>query len=413
MPARSSFLAQSTLRSSSKRALSSTNTKTSLPAAAARTSASAMPERPPGRYSVSLIAATSGSLAASTKKRSTASGNESYGWCTSTSRSATSSNTDFVASSTRRPEYGGCWCWGPGRCPDSRGASGSGGAPPATESPAARRCVLAGGSTLRSRRREPRQFVRQLHVREMHRPARGVAQQGGKRQPQVGHDREGVPRRSGDRLRRQQGKDLLREIVAQPCPLRLAQVAPTPHADALSPERGEALPLPTVRVPLELGPQPDEDGVELLPRGEPVFAQASVVHLERSLEGTDLHHEELVEVGAEDRQEPDAGEEGERAVFRQGEHPAVEVEPAELAVQEVVAPAQGGLLDRRSPRFPQAGDGPLACDHARGDGARVSRLAVRPQSVRPLGHEVGARGDRERRERTRLVQHRRPNPLHP
>src|SRR5213078_2570995 len=100
--------------------------------------------------------------------------------------------------------------------------------------------------------------------------------------------------------------------------------------------------------------------------------------------GRDPHHEELVEVGPEDRQEPDAGEEGERAVLRQGEHTAVELEPAELAVQEVVVPARGGLLDRRSPRFPQTGNGPLARDHARGEAARISRLAMRPRSVRPL-----------------------------
>src|SRR6059036_276759 len=108
----------------------------------------------------------------------------------------------------------------------------------------------------------------------------------------------------------------------------LAQTAPTPHADALGPERGEALPQPAGRVPLQLGTQPDDDGIELLPRGKPVVAQGTVVRLERPFEGRDPHHKELIEVGAEDGQEPDAGEERERGVLRQGEHTAVELEPA-------------------------------------------------------------------------------------
>src|SRR2546422_2101055 len=58
MPAASRLCAQPMLSSSSNRALSSTNTETSLPCAAARRRASAMRDGPPGRYSVSLIAAT-------------------------------------------------------------------------------------------------------------------------------------------------------------------------------------------------------------------------------------------------------------------------------------------------------------------------------------------------------------------
>jgi hypothetical protein len=52
------------LASSSKRASSSTTTVTSLPARAAATSASAITDASPVRYSVCLMASTSGSLAA-------------------------------------------------------------------------------------------------------------------------------------------------------------------------------------------------------------------------------------------------------------------------------------------------------------------------------------------------------------
>ena len=46
----------------------------------------------------------------------------------------------------------------------------------------------------------------------------------------------------------------------------------------------------------------------------------------------DAHHEELVEVGAGDRQELDALEQRMRRVLRLGEHALVELEPAQLAI---------------------------------------------------------------------------------
>ena len=66
------------LVSSSKRAISSTTTVTSLPQRAASTSASISTELTPVRYTVCLIETTSGSLAAQ-RMNSTTGSNDWYG----------------------------------------------------------------------------------------------------------------------------------------------------------------------------------------------------------------------------------------------------------------------------------------------------------------------------------------------
>ena len=81
------------LARSSNLALISTTTTTCLPASAASMSASTIGESPLVRYRVCLMASTRGSAAAATTSRSTVAVNESYGWCTSTSRSVSTENT--------------------------------------------------------------------------------------------------------------------------------------------------------------------------------------------------------------------------------------------------------------------------------------------------------------------------------
>ncbi len=55
-----------------------------------------------------------------------------------------------------------------------------------------------------------------------------------------------------------------------------------------------------------------------------------------SLEPGDAHHEELVQVAGEDGQEAGPFEQRQRRVLGEGEHPLVELQPADLAVQEPV-----------------------------------------------------------------------------
>src|SRR5215472_18712975 len=92
-PTSSSLCTQAMLASSSPRALISTTTTTCLPASAASIRASTISESPLVRYRVCLIASTRGSAAADTTSRCTLAVNESYGWCTSTSRSEIVENT--------------------------------------------------------------------------------------------------------------------------------------------------------------------------------------------------------------------------------------------------------------------------------------------------------------------------------
>mmetsp|Transcript_12666 Transcript_12666/g.28758 ORF Transcript_12666/g.28758 Transcript_12666/m.28758 type:complete len:304 (-) Transcript_12666:940-1851(-) len=84
-PASSSLCAKLTLRSSSKRALSSTRTATCFPFATALMRALMMGLSDDVRYSVALIATTRSSSAAASTNRCTVLPNEWNGWCSSTS----------------------------------------------------------------------------------------------------------------------------------------------------------------------------------------------------------------------------------------------------------------------------------------------------------------------------------------
>jgi hypothetical protein len=64
----------------------------------------------------------------------------------------------------------------------------------------------------------------------------------------------------------------------------------------------------------------------------------------------DAHHEELVEVGPEDRQELRAFEQGDVLVLGQLEHALVEVEPGELAVRVGHGPLYRRVGDARCNR---------------------------------------------------------------
>jgi hypothetical protein len=63
-----------------------------------------------------------------------------------------------------------------------------------------------------------------------------------------------------------------------------------------------------------------------------------------ALEAGDAHHEELVEVAGEDREEVRALEHRQRRIFGELQHPLVEREPAELAVHVAVV-GELGVVD--------------------------------------------------------------------
>src|SRR5262249_57053206 len=76
------------------------------------------------------------------------------------------------------------------------------------------------------------------------------------------------------------------------------------------------------------------DRGESLGRRQPVGAGGRLPIVHAALEFGDPHHEELVEVRADDGEKLHALEERDRVVLRLLEHPAVELEPGELAGDE-------------------------------------------------------------------------------
>ena len=106
-----------------------------------------------------------------------------------------------------------------------------------------------------------------------------------------------------------------------------------------------------------------------------------------SLQGADVHHEELVEVGADDREEVEPLEQWRGGILRQGEHPFLELEQAQVAREQ--QPALGPR------RVHTAGGPPLASGRRRGAGF--------PQ-------QIGAHRHVERGERVRIAELRTADP---
>ena len=226
------------------------------------------------------------------------------------------------------------------------------------------------------------------------------------REPEIGNQRERVSRGPGYGLRRQDGKDLLREIAHQSVALPRGQVAPAQDADVVRGKLGQYARRKTPGLALEQRAQADRDGVELVLRREAVIARACVTREHRSLEGTHTDHHELVQVRAEDGEEPHAREQGHSRIFRQLEHPLVELDPAELGVDQLL---RGG-----APRI-QRGRGPQCITgHAPGrqGRARDVRRGRRCDGGRPLRQGIGPRRHGESGECPCVAQHRRPHARH-
>ena len=84
--------------------------------------------------------------------------------------------------------------------------------------------------------------------------------------------------------------------------------------------------------------QPVDVRVELLDHGQVAAGVGARAH------GADALHEELVEVGGEDRQELEPLEQRHAFVERLGQHPAIELEPAQV-------PVEPGVLEHPRAQF--------------------------------------------------------------
>ena len=245
-------------------------------------------------------------------------------------------------------------------------------------------------------RQEPRQRVRHLQVGEVQRPGAEVAHHHGQRQAQVGDHRKGMAGRPRERLRRDDGEDLLCEVAAQALPLRLGELGPAQDLHAVGGELRQARDPQAAGLALDEPADPDRDRVEQLLGRQPLSAGLGDG---RGLpQRRDADHEELVQVRAQNGQEPHPREQRHGGVFRQGEHAAVELEQAEVAVEKMLGPRQGGTDERRAETDVGEADPPRA-------GARLCRRVRRDR--RPLAEHLRARGHGERGEGARVAQARR------
>jgi hypothetical protein len=224
-------------------------------------------------------------------------------------------------------------------------------------------------------RQEPRQSLGKLDDREVHRPVLAVPKQHRQQEHQSGQHLHREARRHGNGARGKGRKNLPPEPLRQQGALGRRHVVPRADPNPLGGQAGQAL----VRLAiLPLHQLHHADGERLEPSG---------VHLGAApLEGTDVHHVELVEVGAHDGEEAEPLEQRRGLVLRQRQHASVELQHAGVLVQQRLGVGHG--VGRRQRRVARAGR---------------SRNAS-------LAEEVGAGGQRQRHHGFRVVEPRRPRP---
>jgi hypothetical protein len=177
---------------------------------------------------------------------------------------------------------------------------------------------------------EPRQDVGHLDAGEVGRLGFGVLQHDGKVEREPGDVGERV--RGVNRQRRQHREDPLPEQPVQRGPLEVGQVVPPHDGDALVDQRrlhlgGEGV-----------GIEPHErlravgDLLQQLARLQAAGRPHGHAGRDAALESSDADHEELVEVGREDRQEPGSLEQRQGLVHRHLQDALVELQPGQLAL---------------------------------------------------------------------------------
>ncbi len=230
---------------------------------------------------------------------------------------------------------------------------------------------------------DPRQDARRLHDRDA-----GVApervpplQLDGEVEALVEDAREGVRRIEPDRG--QHRHHLAQEVVADPLRLRGGELAAAQELDALPLEVGKER---VVQQPVLARDQVVRDAADRLKhlaRGLAVRARARDVHLDLLLDAGDPDLEELVEVGRDDAEELQPLEQRHGRVLGLREHPPLELEQPELAVQEMAlhVPRRRSGLDGHT--RPQATDWTLHdCYSMRTSGADTALSSSGPTLVK-------------------------------
>ena len=243
---------------------------------------------------------------------------------------------------------------------------------------------------------EPRSRFWHLEIHEMQRssPIHGaVAHHHRQGETQVGNQRERMPGRAGQRLRCDQREDLIREVTAQRFLLRPTERGPAPNHDTPGGQCRLADIAPATRLPLAQRADANRDRVQHLFHGEPITIGVAAPIDRRAFQGGNAHHEELVQVGAEDGQKADPREQWDRGIFRQRQDPRVEFDQTQVGVQEMLGTWRPYRRERRRPRVVREAPS-----------RRGLRFPARLSPSRLLGQHLGPRHHRQRGERARVPQ---------
>ena len=177
-------------------------------------------------------------------------------------------------------------------------------------------------------RHKARQHARHLDARELGPP--GMAHAHREVHAQVRDIRERVPR--VERQRREDGKDVILEILGQPRVDRRRVLGGLEKVDALGGEQRPQRLAPARGLIVDLRERARANRRQLLIGGLAVDRDLFDAGPELLQDGRDAHHEELVQVGAGNGEELDALEQRVRWILRLREHPLVERQPAQFTI---------------------------------------------------------------------------------
>src|SRR6478672_7244130 len=166
-----------------------------------------------------------------------------------------------------------------------------------------------------------------------------------------------------DRERGEQGEDPVGEEVVQRFPVVLVEVVPAHEADALVLERRAYVVLEDAGVLLHQLVRQAGNALDQLAGLQACRGAHRQAGRDAPLEPGDPDHEVLVEVVGEDREEAGALEERHGRVHRELEHPLVELQPRELALEVAVS---GELVLVLLPTG--ADEAPVGCPRGRASG---------------------------------------------
>ncbi len=199
---------------------------------------------------------------------------------------------------------------------------------------------LAGLDAQARERDEARQALRHLDPRELLLVGVRVARLHRQRQRQVRQERKRV---AGIDAQRGQHREDRPPKVPLPQLLRLGvQRLPVAQVDALRRQPGQQVVRQQLRCDVELAPQDVANLGQLLAGAEPVGAGFDHRGLELLVQARDPDHEKFVEVRGEDRQELQALEQRPVRAQRLAQHPFIERQPRDLAVD-----VQRAIIERR------------------------------------------------------------------